>query len=187
MRLRARELDPEPDPTKKGINFRIRKAQAGGAGGGEVDLDAGAGAEAVDHGSLRIKELKLRNVPLGTVLQYIVDAARLRFKIDEHSVQLLPLDSLEASDLFTRKFTVPPNFLASIDNGGGEEGGDGGDIFGGGDDDGPALAARKNAQELLTGNGIDFPEGAFANFLAGSSQLVVHNTLTNLDLSLIHI
>lgn len=183
LRLRARELDPEPDESRKGLNFIIRKPRVvGDGGGGDPDLAADAGPVA-NPGTLRIKELKLRNVPLGTVLQYIVDATRLRFKLDEHSVVLLPLDALEVTDLYTRSFTVPPDFIAKLDNG--EAGGGGGstDPFGGGEDaGGDALVARAGAQELLQRNGVSFPDGGFARHIAATSTLVVRNTLGNLDI-----
>lgn len=186
LRLRAREIDTELDESKKGLNFIIRKPRVDGAaagGGDAADLDAGAGAAAGNPGTLRIKELKLRNVPLGTVLQYICDATRLRYKLDEHSVVLLPLDALEVTDLYTRKFTVPPNFIAQLDDG--AEGGDGADadpFGGGGDAGGDTLRARPGAQELLQRNGVSFPDKAFARYLAATSTLVVHNTLGNIDI-----
>ncbi|MBK1829395.1 type II and III secretion system protein [Verrucomicrobiaceae bacterium R5-34] len=186
LRLRARELDPEPDEGRKGINFIVRKPRTdGAAAGGEADLAADAGAAAPNPANLRIKELKLRQVPLGTVLQYICDATRLRYKLDEHSVVLLPLDALEVSDLYTRSFTVPPDFISKLS--GAEGGGDGGadpDPFGGGADTGggDALKARAGAKELLLRNGVSFPDNAFANHIAATSTLLVHNTLGNLDI-----
>ncbi|BDS05926.1 hypothetical protein NT6N_09660 [Oceaniferula spumae] len=185
LRLRAREIDTEPDESKKGLNFIIRKPRTDGAApaGGEADLAADAGAAVGNPGTLRIKELKLRNVPLGTVLQYICDATRLRYKLDEHSVVLLPLDALEVTDLYTRTFVVPPDFIAKLSEG--KEGDDGGsdDPFGGGGDAGAdTLKARAGAKELLLRNGVSFPDKAFANYIAATSTLVVHNTLGNLDI-----
>lgn len=183
LRLRARELDPEPDESRKGINFIIRKPSTVGAGGDAGADDLAADAEPIAGGNLetlRIDELKLRNVPLGTVLQYICDKTRLRYKLDEHSVILLPLGTVDQDDLYTRSFVVPPDFLASIDTGGDGAPADD-DPFGddGGDD--PAIGARANAKELLLRNGVSFPDGAFANYIAATSTLVVNNTLANLD------
>ena len=39
---------------------------------------------------------------IGAVLQYICDKTRLRFKIDDHAVILLPVESFEADDLYPR-------------------------------------------------------------------------------------
>lgn len=185
LRLRAREIDPEPDENRKGINFIIRKptvtADGGGDGGDALaDADADAPAAGGNINTLRIDELKLRNVPLGTVLQYICDKTRLRYKLDEHSVILLPLTAVAADDLYTRSFVVPPDFLASLENGG-EDGGADDDPFGGGGDEDEGLTRRASAQDLLKRNGVSFPDKAFANYIAATSTLVVHNTLANLD------
>lgn len=184
LRLRAREIDPDGT----GMNFIIRKPSTTNIGGGD-DLgdDTLGGADDMDTspGSLRIKELKLRDVPLGTVLQYICDATRLRYKLDDHSVVLLPLDSLEIDDLYTRQFVVPPDFIAKLSAGsGGDDGGASDDPFGGGGgtSGGETLTQRKKAKELLKGHGVNFPDRAFANHISATSTLVVHNTLGNLDI-----
>ena len=128
IRLRARELDTEPDENRKGINFIIRKPSITGAGGDDIDdVEDALAADsepASNISSLRIDELKLRNVPLGTVLQYICDKTRLRYKLDEYSVILLPLTAVAADDLYTRQFVVPPDFIANLEQG--NDGGDGG-------------------------------------------------------------
>ena len=188
LRLRAREIDPDAN-----LNFIIRKPRVTNAGGGaDGGLDGGLDADAAptggsNIGTMRIDELKLRDVPLGTVLQYICDKTRLRYKLDEHSVILLPLDSLEADDLYTRAFIVPPDFIAKLSNGadGGDAGGD--DPFGGGGEGksksgGDTLRERPKAKELLLSNGVSFPDRAFANYIAATSTLIVHNTLGNLDI-----
>ncbi len=186
LRARSIELDTqEMDPARKGINFVIRKPRAGGSGDGAIDAAAeGAtlGGNA-DPGSLRIRELSLRNVPLAEALRYICDATKLRYKVDDYAVTLVPATETD-EDLFTRSFQVPPDFLSLL-GGGGSEGGDAGgdDPFapdaGGG---AAALAPRKSETELLVANGVKFPEGASAKFFSGSSTLLVRNTPTNLDL-----
>jgi general secretion pathway protein D len=185
LRLRAREIDTEADDARKGLNFIIRKpgASGGGTGGGAAALDADAApAAGGDIGTMRIDELKLRNVPLGTVLQYICDKTRLRFKLDEHSVILLPLESLEVNDLYTRTFIVPPDFISKlVQDSEGSDGGDDDPFGGGGTSGGDTLKKRRNAKELLLNNGVSFPDKAFANHIAATSTLVVHNTLSNLD------
>lgn len=183
LRLRAREIDSEVVDSRKGLNFIIRKPSVMGAGAdGDAELDPDADTPAADIGTVRIDELKLRNVPLGTVLQYICDKTRLRFKLDEHSVILLPLESLEVNDLYTRTFIVPPDFIAKLEQDSKDSGGQDDDPFGGGGGSGrELLTARAGAQELLLNNGVNFPEKAFANYIAATSTLVVHNTLANLD------
>jgi len=184
LRLRAREADPE----RKGINFIIRDPGMGGdalgAGGDEAGLDAGAAGalDAPSIGSLKINELKLNDVPLGVVLQYICDKTRLRYKLDSHSVIILPMGALEADDLYTREFIVPPDFISSLSQGGGG-GGEDDDPFGGGggENDRATLADRPSAKETLMDNGVPFAGEASANYIPSSSRLVVKNTLANLD------
>lgn len=186
LRLRSIELDTsELDPNRKGINFVIRKPRTGGGGDAGLDADAAGGLGAAqDPGALRIKELRLRNVPLAEALRYICEATKLRYKVDEFAVTLVPATETD-EDLFTRNFRVPPDFLSKLGGGGGAGGADGGDdpfaedAGGGG---GGALAPRKSEMELLKDNGVKFPEGASAKFFAGSSTLLVRNTPTNLDI-----
>lgn len=186
LRLRSIELDTgELDPNKKGINFVIRKPRSGGSGDAGLDADAAGGLGAAqDPGALRIKELRLRNVPLAEALKYICEQTKLRFKVDEFAVTLVPATETD-EDLFTRSFRVPPDFLSKLGGGGGAGEGDGGDDpFAAGADGGTTrtLAPRKTETELLKDNGVKFPEGASAKFFAGSSTLLVRNTPTNIDL-----
>jgi len=189
LRVRAREFDYEPDESKKGINFLIRdpKLLANGAAdlGGADALDVGAVAAPEESiGSIKIDTLQLQTpVPLGKILQFICDKTRLRIKIDEFAVVLLPVGALEVDDLYTRTYTVPPDFISRISQGSGSGGGGNDDPFAddGGDDAG-ALGQRASAQTLLKESGVAFPEEAFANYIASTSTLVVSNTLSNLDL-----
>ena len=188
LRVRAREFDYEPDEDKKGLNFLIRDPKLVNGGGGQLDGadDLGIDAIAVSEesiGSRKIDALDVRNVPLGKVLQFICDKTRLRIKIDEFAVILLPVGALEADDLFARSYTVPPDFISKISQGAGSGGGGNDDPFAddGGDDAG-ALGTRADAQTLLMDSGVNFPDEAFANYIASTSTLVVRNTLNNLDL-----
>lgn len=186
LRLRASELDTtEPDPTRKGVNFVIRLPKAAAAAAADAGLDAGAAAPlgAVQPGALRIDVLRLRNVPLAVALKYICDKTKLRYKVDEFAVTLVP-QTETTEDLFTRTFNVPPDFAAGL--GGGAEGGGGGgevDPFAGAGDgtSGAAkLQARRPIIELLKGAGIAFPAGSSAS-LSATGVLLITNTPTELD------
>ena len=186
LRLRSIELDTgELDPNKKGINFVIRKPRGGASGDAGLDADAAGGLGAAqDPGALRIKELRLRNVPLAEALKYICEQTKLRYKVDEFAVTLVPATETD-EDLFTRSFRVPPDFLSKLGGGAGGAADEGGaDPFAEGAGGGTTrtLAPRKTETELLKDNGVKFPEGASAKFFAGSSTLLVRNTPTNLDL-----
>ncbi|MCU0795500.1 MAG: type II and III secretion system protein [Akkermansiaceae bacterium] len=182
LRVRSIELDTlELDPTKKGINFVIRKPQEAAAA--EDGLDAGGGAAAAP-GAARINELRLRNVPLAEALNYICEATRLRWSVDDFAVTIKPATEI-GEDLFTRTFNVPPDFLNRI-SGGGDEGGGGGEIDpfapDAGDGGGSALRPRMSIVEALKSNGVKFPGDASAQFFASNSTLLVRNTPSNLDL-----
>ncbi|BCU75568.1 Amuc_1098 family type IV pilus outer membrane protein [Luteolibacter sp. LG18] len=185
LRQRSVELDPsELDPTKKGVNFVVRRpnnapaATAAPAAGGEAVLGA------PEPGALRIKQLRLRNVPLAVALKYICDATRLRYKVDEYAVTLVP-QTETGEDLFTRTFSVPPDFSAQLDSGGDSGGGAAAsaDPFaasstGGGSSE-AKLTARPPISELLKRAGVAFPEGSSAT--VSGSTLLVTNTPTELD------
>lgn len=188
LRLRSAELDTlELDPAKKGVNFVVRRPRtAGGAPGGDAGLDAAAAdalpAAGGDPGSLRITQLRIRNVPLAQALKYICEQTKLRYKVDDFAVTLVP-QTESGEDIFTRNFSVPPDFQAAIDSG------EGGAAAGGGDADpfaepaggGAArLTARKPIIDLLKASGISFAEGTSAT-LSANGVLLVTNTPTELD------
>jgi len=184
LRVRSIELDPELDPDKKGVNFVIRTPNAGG-GGADAGLDAGGGGGLLDGGGIgetKIERLFLRNVPLSEALNYICEAARLRWSVDEFAVNIKPATETD-EDLFTRTFNVPPDFLARISTPSGDGGGASADPFAAPDEGGgSALRPRKTMKEALEDNGVKFPPDATAQFFPGNSTLLVKNTPTNLDL-----
>ena len=189
LRLRAAELDTtELDPTRKGVNFVIRRHRAAPAGAaGDAGLPAGA-VDALplatsDPGALRVRELRLRNVPLAVVLKYIGDQTKLRYKVDDFAVTLVP-QTEGGEDIFTRTFRVPPDFKTALDTGGEGSGGGGAaaDPFAeaGATSSRATLEARKPILELLKANGILFGEGSSAT-LSNSGVLLVTNTPSELD------
>jgi general secretion pathway protein D len=189
LRLRAAELDTtETDPARKGVNFVVRRprAAAPAAGGADAGVVPGAGdalpLAASDPGALRIKELRIRNVPLAVALKYIGEQTKLRYKVDDFAVTLVP-QTEGGDELFTRTFRVPPDFSTALDGGGGGGGGGGAadDPFAA--DAGGAkntLTARKPILDLLKGAGILFGEGSSATLSTGG-VLLVTNTPSELD------
>lgn len=186
LRLRAAELDTtELDPARKGVNFVIRRPKPTAAAG-DAGVPAGGGdtlpLAASDPGTLRVRELRIRNVPLAVALKYICDQTKLRTKVDDFAVTLVPLAE-GGEDSFTRTFRVPPDFNTALDSGGG--GADGGaaavDPFAETKPGGTAtLTARKPILELLKNAGIVFADGSSAT-LSNSGVLLVTNTPTELD------
>lgn len=179
LRARAIELDTqEIDPARKGMNFVIRKPRVGSDAALDADAAGGLGA-AADPGSLRIRELNLRNVPLGEALRYICEQTKLRYKIDDFAVQLMPATESD-EDLFSRTFKVPPDFFSMLHGGAAS---DADDPFASDSGSGPrALSPRMSEAEVLSKNGVKFPEGASVKFNAETGTLMIRNTPTNLDL-----
>jgi general secretion pathway protein D len=184
LRMRSAELDTlELDPTRKGVNFVVRRPRTAPVAAPDAGLEPGEGAAiptASDPGSLRVRELRVRNVPLAVALKYICDQTKLRFKVDDFAVTLVP-QTESGEDIFTRTFTVPPDFSAALgsDDGGAKAEADpfAEPAAGGG---GAKLTARKPIIELLKNSGITFGEGTSAT-LSNSGVLLVTNTPTELD------
>ena len=185
LEQKSRELDSDPDPNRKGINFVVDRGSISSAGGGGLDAELG-GADTLlggDPSDSKIDSLRLRNVPLATALEYVVNKVGLRYRVDEYAVTLLPAGNSDDGALSTRTWTVPPTF--EIDLTGGAGGGETEDpdpfasdsgLGGGG------ISARRTIRESLTESGVTFPDGTSAQFLTGSSQLIVRNTVANLDI-----
>lgn len=187
LRMRSRELDTmELDPARKGVNFVIRKPRPSTAAAPDAGLDVGAEGlptAAADPSGLRIRELRVTNVPLGVALKYICDQTRLRYKVDDFSVTLVP-QTEEADDVFTRTFSVPPDFSSLLDASGGGAGAAEAEPDPFADSAAPAgaarLAARKPIKDLLSSAGIAFGEGTTAT-LSANGVLLVTNTPSELD------
>ena len=176
LRLRSKELDTTTlNDADKGINFVVR----GGGISGDASLDAGTGG--ADPRSARIDQLYLTNVPLGVALQYICDKAKLRYKVDQFAVTLLPLSAEDGEDIVDRRWAVPPTFEASISSGDGGGGGGSDDPFADPDDGGGSVIKKRlPVKTLLEAQGVRFGDGASANLLAG--QLVVRNSPSQMEL-----
>lgn len=181
IRQRARELDTlELDPEKKGVNFVVRTPTVtGGAADDEGASEFGGSAK---PGSKTIGTLELRNVPLEVVIKQICDVTQLRYKVEDYAVVLLPATDFDDTELYTRSFNVPPDFITLISTGGGVGGGASDDPFaddGGGD---TGIGATPPVRDLLTETGVVFPDGATASFSRARSVLTVRNTANNLDI-----
>ncbi len=190
LRLRSAELDTlELDPARKGVNFVVRRPRpAAAAAASDAGVDPAAGAEALplvggDPGSLRIRELRIRNVPLAVALKYICDQTKLRYKVDDFAVTLVP-QTETGEDIFTRTFSVPPDFRAALDSGGVTAGGGAveADPFAETPTGGSSatLPPRRDILDLLKASGVSFGEGTSAT-LSNNGVLLVTNTPTELD------
>lgn len=181
LRQRAQELDTtEVDQGRKGVNFLI-KGSTGGAAGGDAGLDAAGAAgpaAAANIASIKIKSLRLTNMPLGQVLKYICDNAKLRYKVDDFAVTLVPAADT-SNETFTRTFRVPPGFHDTLASGGAGGAAPEADPFADAGAAKPGITARPPILDLLKKSGIVFGEGASATLTPGG--LLVTNTAAELD------
>lgn len=158
IKQRAAALDTvEPDPTRKGINIVLKLAP-----------DAPEAASRIT--------LSLTDVPLRAAIDYVARAANLKLKVEPYSVVVVPQN--EPTDvLITKEYKVPPSFITSL-----PAGADAAPIAGVAAGSQPSIASRSGAREFLESQGVTFPEGASANYIAGTSRLIVKNTQANLDI-----
>lgn len=71
LRKRSVELDvSEPDAAKRGVNFMIRKKEG--------------------FTPQVIREMRVRNIPLGQLIGMLADQTGMKLKVDDHAVMLLP-------------------------------------------------------------------------------------------------
>lgn len=205
LRTMSRELDSmEPDPAKRGINIFVMSDSGAGAAaapapaapapGGIPGLEA---VPAVDNGAGALQgipaapvmaadekriSISLNGVPLMTALKVISESVSMKIKVDPYYVAIVPL-STPTDVLINKSWKVPPTFLTSIPSGAPAGGGalDAGAAGGDATKGGSGIPGRAKARDILESNGITFPSGASANYLASTSELVVRNTQENLD------
>jgi general secretion pathway protein D len=174
LRQRSRELDTGEGG---GINI-VLKLPAGGAAPAPVANEFGDEPVAAPAVENRIT-LNLTNVPLYEALRYVATLAGLKVKVEPFAVSIVPL-SEPTDTLEQREFKVPPGFISTTGGGSAEPVAQAGRATD--DGSGIKLGTRTNARDFLESQGVEFPPGASANFIAGSSKLVVRNTASNLDL-----
>ncbi len=162
LKQRAIALDTtEQDPSRRGINVILKVA----ADSPEADS--------------RIT-LSLNDIPLRAAIDYVAKAANLKLKIEPYAVAVVP-QSEPTDILITKEYKVPPGFITSLPASGQPPlPGPGSQTIAPGSQ--PAVQARSGAREFLEGQGVTFPPGASANFIASTSKLIIKNTQANLDL-----
>lgn len=165
IRQQSRQLDTTTtDPVAKGFNIVLNL--------GRQDSEIGQKVRAIRF------DLKLKNVPVETILKYICDQTRTQYNIDEFAINIRPLGT-DGAELVGRTYKVPPDFL-SADSVGAAAAAPANPF-----DDAPEeglSAKRMTALEKLRSYGVSFPEGAKASYNAVNSSLFVLNTALNHDL-----
>jgi len=189
LRQISQQLDTtETDPAKKGVNIFLKLSGGNdlAAVGGGSEISALPGSEATPSESTpSVNEdtrvtLSLNNVPLYEALRYVAQLAGLKIKIDNFAVSIVPITDI-STELVTKEYRVPPNFIPNEAQGSSDQGGSP-FLATASPDAGPRLKGRRNAQEFLQDNGVQFPQGASAQYIASGSRLIVRNTQDNIDL-----
>lgn len=173
------------DPNKKGVNIFLKLAQQGtSVQSSQPSAAATAGTQQpAPVASVPSTEphltLSLNHVPLYVALDYIAKLSNLKLKIDPYAVSIVPLS--EPTDvMLTKEYQVPPTFIPpkSLDASGGlpQPGSTGVP-----DPNKARVAQRMDAKDYLVSQGVEFPSGASANYLAAGSKLVIRNTRDNID------
>ncbi len=166
LRLRASENDTlELDPARRGVNFTVNL--------GPVDSPTATRVR-----SLRF-DLRLDQVPVSKVLKYLTEITQTSYTTDDFSVIISPQGS-SSPELVTRTYRVPPDFIGSMSNVAAQPAA-AQDPFAAVPAGGGLLAKRVSAQEALNRQGVPFPEGASASYMAATNTLRVVNTATNQD------
>lgn len=176
------------DPNKKGVNIFLKLAQPGlqpsvaaasatpAASGVTPSVPAPVTSAPAAEAHLT---LSLNHVPLYVALDYIAKLSSMKLKIDPYAVSIVPLS--EPTDvLVTKEYQVPPTFIPpkSLDSTGAlPQPGSAGVP----DPNKARVAQRMDAKDYLVSQGVEFPPGASANYLAAGSKLIIRNTRDNID------
>jgi len=183
LKQRSRELDTTTDDPsqKRGVNIVLKLPDAAIASVGIEAAAAGSGTESPTQPTVTPDSkvtLTLNNVPLIEALRYLTDLAGLKFKVEPFAVSIVPITE-NTDDLLTKEYRVAPGFIPA--------------------NSGPAnaslpsagttpnistarLTGRIDALSFLKEQGVPFPTGASAQYIAAGSKLIVRNTQNALDL-----
>ncbi|QIF00765.1 hypothetical protein [Roseimicrobium sp. ORNL1] len=149
LRIKSKDYDQvESDRAKRGVNLIVKPGAAPSTA--TISLD-------------------LKDVPMSEALRYVTELGGMKYKVEPYAVVVVPISDV-GTEMYTRTFKVPPDFLTHQEVSPPAGGPDAG------------LAARPAANSMLTSNGIPFPEGGSATFIPATSQLIVRNTQSSLDL-----
>lgn len=171
----------ESDPAKRGVNIFLKLP----SGGAQPSVDGGAlptegfgetaPAASTASADTRIT-LALNGVPLYEALRYLAQLAGLKIKVEDFAVAIVPLTDV-SDELITKEYSVPPTFIPATPPEGETN------AFGAvTPSDTSRVGRRPTAQQYLASQGVVFPEGSSANYIAAGSRLVVRNTQDNIDL-----
>ena len=180
LKQKSRQLDNSTDdPKKKGVNIVLKLASPGAA---PAPVD-GQAAEIPASGSGVTEDTKvsiaLKNVPLIEAVRYLTELSGLKYKIEPFAVSIIPLTE-NTEELVTKEYRVPPGFIPASAGESTASGPIPGNAPSG--DTNTRITGRRNATQYFTEQGVPFPTGAFAQYIASGSKLIVRNTQAAVDL-----
>ncbi|MEI6536842.1 MAG: hypothetical protein WCN98_15960, partial [Verrucomicrobiaceae bacterium] len=151
LRIKVKDLDvAENDATRRGINLILK-----------------TGARPSDAAI----SLDLHDVPVMEALRYITELAGMKYVIEPYAIVVMPVSDL-STEILTRRFKVPPDFL-NADSTGQPTLESHGYV--------PDARRSPNVMEILRSSGISFPDGLSTVYIPTTSEIVVKNTASNLD------
>jgi general secretion pathway protein D len=151
-----------------------------GVGFGELEpAPAPAAMAALPPVTSRTVTMSITNVPLGSALQYVCQAAGLKYRIETHAVVIAD-KSVELDPMETRFFPIEPGVIEvfaqkTTATGLGGLGGEAAQEVGGGGGEGMVNDSAR-LMGFFSGMGVEFPRGASVSFNPRTSKLVVRNT-----------
>ena len=117
------------------------------------------------------------------VLRYVTEMAGVAYRIETRAVVLTSLGEKNGA-MITRSYRVPPDFIQNSATSAAAAA-PAADPFAANAGAAPAgglSIKRMGAKEFLESRGVQFPEGSSASFSAGTSTLVVRNTVPNMEM-----
>ena len=180
LKQKSRQLDNSTDdPKKKGVNIVLKLASPA-AVPAPVDGQA-AEIPASESGVTEDTKISiaLKNVPLIEAVRYLTELSGLKYKIEPFAVSIIPLTE-NTEELVTKEYRVPPGFIPASAGESTASGPTPGSQPSG--DSNTRITGRRNATQYFTEQGVPFPTGAFAQYIASGSKLIVRNTQAAVDL-----
>ena len=180
LKQKSRQLDNSTDdPKKKGVNIVLKLASPAAAPApvdGQVTEIPASESGVTEETKISIA---LKNVPLIEAVRYLTELSGLKYKIEPFAVSIIPITE-NTEELVTKEYRVPPGFIPASAGESTASGPTPGNAPSG--DANTRITGRRNATQYFTEQGVPFPTGAFAQYIASGSKLIVRNTQAAVDL-----
>ena len=180
----SREFDdPQTPPDKRGVDIILMLPRGGASADAPLEDDDifSPQAAARDGGTPPIN-FTAHYKSLWDALQFACELSRLKFRIRENAVRVVPLDEPE-TDMIQRIFIVDPSIQqsASKENSRRSSRGlaSGDDLFGGAADE-PTETEEVNWKDFFARLGVPWPNGSSIEYMPFINRMFVVNTPENL-------